>query len=122
MLKKGLKQYSKNGQIKPAAPILSGKFGICLGTFAGPHIGKEEALPMTMGLSSALEHMGFIVLDTWHIVGTFNNGIDLNHNGRLGNIENRPNQIDLDDLKNRVKGLLGALRAWRDLVYLFLKI
>lgn len=114
-VKKELKQLNKQKeQIKPAAPILPGKFGVCFGTFAGPHIGKKEALPMTMWLRSALEHIGFIVLDTWHVVGAFNNGIDLNHNGRLGNIENRPNQNDLDNLSNRVKGITAALQAWRN--------
>ena len=113
-VKKRMTKYNKDGQIKPAAPILPGKFGICFCTFAGPHIGKKEALPMTMWLRSALEHIGFIVLDTWYIVGAFNNGIDLNHNGRLGNIENRPNQNDLDILTNRVIGISAALQAWQN--------
>jgi flavodoxin len=39
-VKKTTKEYNKNGLIKPAAPIIPGKFSICFGTFAGPHIGK----------------------------------------------------------------------------------
>jgi len=112
-VKTKLKEYSSKGLIKPSAPIIPGKFGICFGTFAGPHIGKREALPMTMWLRSFLEHMGFMVLDMWHIAGKFKNRDDLNINGRLGNIQNRPDKDDLENVKNRVTGILASLEAWR---------
>ncbi|GBC59676.1 hypothetical protein DENIS_0617 [Desulfonema ishimotonii] len=112
-IKKKLKGYNRQGLIKPAAPIIPGKFGVCFGTFAGPHIGEREALPMTMWFRSFLEHIGFTVLDSWHIVGQFNNREDLNISGRLGNIRNRPNENDLADVENRVRGVLASLEAWR---------
>jgi hypothetical protein len=112
-VRKKLKAYNKSGLIKPAAPIIPGKFGVCFCTFAGPHIGKREALPMTMWLRSALEHLGFIVLDTWHIVGQFNTMKKLNRRGRLGNIENRPDDHDFTDLRNKVLGVIAALEAWQ---------
>ncbi len=112
-VKKKMKNYNGKGLIKPSAPINPGKFGICFGTFAGPHIGKREALPMTMWLRSFLEHIGFIVLDEWHIVGEFKNKDDLNLNGRLGNIQNRPNRGDLMNIENRVVGIVASLEAWR---------
>ena len=68
---------------------------------------------MTMWLRSALEHIGFMVLDSWHIVGQFSKWEDLDKHGRLGNIEQRPNKNDLLDLKNRVLGTIASLEAWR---------
>ncbi len=113
-VKKCLKGYNQKGLVKPSAPIVPGKFAVCFGTFAGPHIGKREAVPMTLWLRSALEHIGFTVLDSWHIVGHFNNGWDhLNQNGRLGNIENRPDENDLLRLENRVRGTIASLSAWQ---------
>lgn len=113
-MKKTLRRYNTKGLIRPSSPIIPGKFAICFGTFAGPHIGRREAVPMTMWLRSALEHMGFIVLDLWHIVGQFKGREDLNKMGRLGNIENRPNEYDLLEVKNKVLGTVASLEAWRE--------
>ncbi len=113
-VKRKMKAYNAKGLIMPAAPVIHGKFAVCFGTFAGPHIGKGEALPMTMWLRSFMEHLRFTVLDAWHVVGGFNNGEDLDVNGRLGDIRNRPNESDIADIKNRVVGLLAYLKEWRD--------
>jgi len=48
----------------------------------------------------------------WHIVGQFHNKEDVNINGRLGDIRGRPNENDLMDVENRVKGLLAGLAPW----------
>jgi hypothetical protein len=108
-----MKAANDRGLVKPAAPIIPGKFAICFGTYGGPHIGVGEARPMTLWLRSALEHLGIIVLDEWHIPGAFRNRDDLNHNGRLGNIEGRPDSHDLLDVQNRVRGILAALAAFQ---------
>ncbi len=111
-LKTKLSDYNTKGLIKPSAPIIPGKFGVCFGTYAGPHIGKREALPMTMWLRSFLEHIGYIVLDEWHVTGTFKNRDDLNLNGRLGDIRNRPDENDLSIVTNRTMGIFASLEAW----------
>lgn len=67
---------------------------------------------MTLWLRSALEHLGFIVLDEWHVPGQFANRPELNQHGRLGNIEGRPDAHDLQDIENRVRGTLASLSAW----------
>ena len=108
-IKKKLQFYSDQGKIIPSSPLRSGKYGICFCTYAGPHIGKNEALPMTMWLRSFLEHLGYAVLDQWHIVGQFHKETDMNTQGRLGNILGRPNDKDLLDVGNRTKGVVGAL-------------
>ena len=111
-VKKTMTDYNKAGRIEPSSPIIPGKFGICFGTFGGPHIGKREAQPMTMWLRSFLEHLGFIVLDEWLFVGTFKNREDLNTGGRMGDIRNRPNESDLSSVENQVSGILASLKAW----------
>jgi len=108
-VKKKLQFYSDQGKIIPSSPLISGKYGISFCTYAGPHIGKNEALPITMWLRSFLEHLGFTVLDQWHIVGQFHKETDMNTKGRLGNILGRPNDKDLLDVENRTKGIVGAL-------------
>ena len=110
-VKKKLQFYSGQGKIKPSSPFGSRKYGICFCTYAGPHIGKNEARPMTMWLRSFLEHLGYTVLDQWHIVGQFHKETDMNTQGRLGNILGRPNDNDLLDVENRTKGVVRALEG-----------
>jgi hypothetical protein len=107
-----MKAANQQGRVKPAAPIIPGKFAVCFATFGGPHIGVGEARPMTLWLRSALEHLGFIVLDEWHVPGQFANKPEFNQSGRLGNIEGRPDEHDLRDIENRVRGTLASLSAW----------
>lgn len=110
-----LRDAQKQGLILPAAPMVPGKFAVCFGTFAGPHIGEREAVPMTAWLRSFLEHLGFTVQDSWHVIGAFGDEGDLNRQmntqGRLGDIRHRPHAGDLADVKNRVAGLLASLSA-----------
>ncbi len=111
LVKKKLKFYSGQGMIKPSSPIRQNKYGICFCTYGGPHIGVNEALPMTMWLRSFLEHLGFTVFDQWHIIGQFHKETDMNINGRLGNILGRPNDTDLLEVKSRTKGIISALEG-----------
>lgn len=108
-----MKHYNSLGLIKPASPIIPGKFGVCFGTFGGPHIGEREAQPMTAWLRSFMEHLGYIVLDSWHVIGQFVHKEDMNSHGRLGNIQYRPHAEDVLEIRNRVTGLLASLEAWR---------
>ncbi len=108
-VKEKMKEYNRKGLIKPSSPILHGKFAVSFGTFAGPHIGKKEALPMTVWLNSFLEHLGYTVMDQWHVVGKHHHNNEINKNGRLGNIEDRPNESDLSAIENRVNGIVNSL-------------
>ena len=110
-IKKKLQFYSEQGKIKPSSPLALRKYGICFCTYAGPHIGVNEALPMTMWLSSFLEHLGYTVFDKWHFVGQFHKETDMNTHGRLGNILGRPDEKDLLDVENRTQGILTALEG-----------
>lgn len=107
-----MKSENAAGRIKASSPLLPGKFGVCFGTFGGPHIGEREALPMTAWLRAFLEHLGYIALDAWHVPGAFKNRDELNRYGRLEDIRQRPAEADLADIRNRVTGLLSSLVAW----------
>lgn len=112
-IKNKMKEYNKQGLIKPSSPIIPGKFGISFGTYCGVHIGKKEASPMTMWLNSFLEHLGYTALEQWLVVGEHHNKPDANRNGRLGNIEGRPNSADLSAIKMKLNGLVDSLSAWK---------
>ena len=112
-VRKSMKAYNAKNLIQPSAPIRPGKFVVSFGTFAGPHTGKREARPMVMWLRCALEHIGYLSLAAWLVVGQFNTMKGLNKGGRLGDIENRPNENDLNDVRNKTAGVIASLGAWR---------
>lgn len=112
-VKRKMREYQEAGKIVPAAPVRKGKFAVCFCTYSGTHIGEDEAIPATKWLAAFAGHIGYPVLGEWHIVGEFHNRDDLNEKGRLGNIQGRPNEQDLKDVENRVKGLLASLVAWQ---------
>lgn len=108
-VKRKMKEYSGKGLIKPSSPMMPGKFGISFGTYAGPHIGEREALPMTFWLNSFLGHLGYTVIDQWHVVGKHHHNKENNKCGRLGNIENRPDKSDLFAIGNKVDGIVKSI-------------
>ena len=111
LAEKKLDDYRKAGEIRPAAPLRPGKYAVCFCTYAGPHMGTREAVPMTKWLGAFLEHLGYAVLDEWHVVGAFHDKDEMNLAGRLGDIRGRPNEHDLAEVEGRVKGILSYLTA-----------
>jgi hypothetical protein len=107
-----LREYHQS-RIRPSAPLRPGKFGVSFCTYSGTHIGEDEAIPLTKWFSSFLRHIGCQIVAEWHIVGEFHRREDANISGRLGDIRGRPNESDLLDVENRVRGLLAGLEAWR---------
>jgi flavodoxin len=108
---KKLREYHRT-QIKASAPLRPGKFAVSFCTFSGTHIGEDEAVPLTKWFSSFAKHIGCQVMGEWHIAGEFHKLEEPNLNGRLGDIRGRPDEKDLLEVKNRVKGLLASLAAW----------
>jgi len=108
---KKLREYHKE-RIRPSAPLRPGKFAVSFCTYSGTHIGEDEAIPLTKWFSSFTGHLGCRIMGEWHIVGEFHNRKDVNINGRLGDIRGRPNEQDLLNVHNRVKGMLNALSAF----------
>ena len=108
-----LKTINAEGGIKPASPLIPGRFGLSFCTFGGPHIGVREAVPATAWLDSFLGHLGYQTLDALHVPGAFAHREDLNVSGRLGDIRNRPDERDLNEVRNRTAGLLASLEPFR---------
>jgi flavodoxin len=108
---KKLKAYHRD-KILPSAPMRPGKFAVSFCTYSGTHIGEMEAIPLTKWFSAFMGHLGCQILGEWHIVGAFHNTEEPNIHGRLGDIRGRPDERDLLEIHNRVKGLLAALSAW----------
>jgi flavodoxin len=100
-------------KIRPSAPLRPGKFGVSFCTYSGTHIGVDEAIPLTKWFSAFMGHIGCQIQGEWHIVGEFHKVDEPNIKGRMGDIRGRPNEHDLTDISNQVKGLLTGLEAWR---------
>jgi len=105
-----LRAYHRE-HIRPSAPLRPGKFAVSFCTYSGTHIGEDEAIPLTKWFSAFTAHLGCQIMGEWNIVGAFHNREDVNINGRLGDIRGRPNEADLFEVENRVKGLLAAISA-----------
>ncbi len=112
LVKGKMKDYRDSHHLLPAAPLRPGKFAVCFCTYGGPHTGTAEAVPLTKWLRAFFEHLGYLVVDEWHVVGQFHKNEEMNTQGRMGDISGRPNDNDLRDIENRVKGVLSYLSAW----------
>ena len=103
-----LGKYARAGEIKPAAPRLPGKKAVIYCTFGGGHTGANEAVPAVKYMGQLFDHLGFEIIAEWYVPGEFLGG-NLQHLstiGRLGNIKGRPNDRDLQEISERVAGIL----------------
>ncbi|WDV47532.1 flavodoxin domain-containing protein [Clostridiaceae bacterium M8S5] len=103
-------KYVKSGDIKVYAPRRANKKAVTYCTFAGPHTGRNEAIPVPKYLGQLLDHLGFEVITEWFFEGQFNNKDSFydqfNTKGRMGNIIGRPNEDDLKRVDSMVSGIL----------------
>lgn len=101
-------QYARAGKIKPASPRRPGKKAVIYCTFGGGHTGANEAVPAVKYMGQLFDHLGYEVVAEWYMAGEFLGG-NLQHlstTGRLGNIQGRPNDQDLQEIAERVAGIL----------------
>ncbi|WP_419781807.1 flavodoxin domain-containing protein [Maridesulfovibrio sp.] len=100
-----------NNLILPGSPRISGKFACVYCTYAGPHTGEAEAIPAIKYMGQLFDHMGITVADEWAVVGSFvpKKMQHFNTSGRLGNIEGRPNEEDLKQVREKTAGLLESI-------------
>jgi hypothetical protein len=97
----------RSGEIKPASPRRAGKKAVIYCTFGGGHTGTNEAVPAIKYMGQLFDHLGYEILSEWYIVGEFHGRLaPLSESGRLGNIKGRPNEADLQEIAERVKGIL----------------
>lgn len=97
--------------ILPCSPRIPGKFVCVYCTYAGPHTGEAEAVPALKYMGQLFDHLGVTIAAEWAIPGAFipPKMQSMNVNGRLGNIEGRPDQEDLRRVYEQTGGLLDSL-------------
>ena len=102
------KGYVQNGAIKPASPKLPGKKGVVYCTYGGAHTGINEAVPAAKYMAQLFDHLGFTILDEIYVVGEYipENMREMSRQGRLGDIRGRPDERDLNEVAERVRGLM----------------
>ncbi len=100
-------KYNDSGGIKPGSPKQEDKKAVIYCTYGGMHTGKNEAIPAVKYMGQMFDHLGFFILDEWYIVGEYpeNNEV-ASTQGRLGNIKNRPDERDLEEIEERVRGII----------------
>lgn len=64
-------------------------------------------------MGQLFDHLGYTILDEWYVIGEYKTERlqDMSVSGRLGDIRGRPNERDLRDVDERVKGVLGSIKG-----------
>jgi hypothetical protein len=104
-----LAHYAAAGEIKPASPRRADKKVVVYCTYGGAHTGVNEAIPAGKFMGQLFDHLGFEIVAEWYYIGEYpaqGRMKDFSASGRLGNIAGRPHDADLDDLAQRVTGVL----------------
>jgi hypothetical protein len=108
-IKARLAHYAAAGEIKLASPRRPGKKAVVYCTYGGAHTGVNEAVPAVKFMGQLFDHLGFEVVSEWYFLGEYpaqGRMKDYSASGRLGNIQGRPHDADLQDVAERVKGVL----------------
>ena len=108
LLSTSCRQYVAKGEVQPASPRTPGRNAVVYCTYGGAHTGANEAVPAVKYMGQLFDHLGFHVVAEWYFVGEYRmkNLTELSDAGRLGDIRGRPNEEDLRELTERVKGIL----------------
>jgi flavodoxin len=108
LFRKLLQEYVKSGEIKPAAPRRPMAKTVVYCTYGGAHTGINEAIPAVKYMGQLFDHLGYTIIGEWYVVGEYKTEQLRTHSttGRLGDIRGRPNEEDLRDIAERVKGVL----------------
>ena len=108
LFRKYIQKYVKAGEIKPAAPRRPSAYCVVYCTYGGGHTGINEAIPAVKYMGQLFDHLGYTILAEWYVVGEYKTERlrEMSVSGRLGDIRERPNEQDLKEIEERVKGLL----------------
>jgi flavodoxin len=97
-------------EILASAPEIPGVAAVPFCTYGGGHTGINEAEPMLKHIGQYFEHEGIRVVDYIAIIGDFPEASEsYNTLGRFGDIRDRPDEHDLNEVEARVRGLLRRL-------------
>jgi hypothetical protein len=102
-----LRKYGRDGEIQLAAPRRPSAKTVVYCTYGGAHTGVNEAIPTVKYLGQLFDHLGYTIVAEWYIVGEYNLERFREHSivGRLGDIRGRPNEEDLQQVAEKVKGI-----------------
>ena len=105
-----LQKYNKEGEIKPASPRRPSANLVVYCTYGGMHTGINEAIPAVKFMGQLYDHLGYSIVGEWYIAGEYKPEKLHDHSidGRLGDIRGRPNDVDLKEVAQKVKGILQA--------------
>ncbi len=104
-----LGHYAAAGEIKLASPRRPDKKVVVYCTYGGAHTGANEAVPAVKFMGQLFDHLGFEIVAEWYYIGEYaaqGRFKDFSASGRLGNIAGRPHEADLQDIAERVTGVL----------------
>lgn len=106
-----LAEARKHNLIHPNSPRVSGKHVCVYCTYGGPHTGEAEAIPAVKYMGQLFDHLGITIAGEWCIPGAFvpEKMHIFNTQGRLGNIEGRPNNDDLKRIYEQTIRLISSL-------------
>jgi flavodoxin len=108
-IKGRMKFHNERGDIKPTAPRISGKKVGIFCTYSGPHTGIREAIPAVKYMGQFFEHIGFIIVGEWYVVGEFHNNEVYSTQGVLGDIRGRPDKKDLAKVRHSVNRIIRKI-------------
>jgi multimeric flavodoxin WrbA len=108
LFRRHLQEYVRKGEIKPASPRRPSAKTVVYCTYGGVHTGINEAIPAVKYMGQLFDHLGYTIVAEWYVIGEYNPENMRSHSvsGRLGDIRGRPNEADLRDVAERVKGVL----------------
>jgi hypothetical protein len=106
-----LKAYRRQGRVKVGAPQVPGKHALIFCTYSGPHTGIREAVPAGLYAGQFFEHLGFAVLGEWYVVGEYHGSEEASTQGRLGDIRGRPDEQDLQKVRQDVLSLVDTMKG-----------
>jgi flavodoxin len=108
LFRKYIRKYAKSGEIRPAAPRRPSAHCVVYCTYGGGHTGINEAIPAVKYMGQLFDHLGYTILAEWYVIGEYKTERlrEMSVSGRLGDIRGRPNEQDLKEIEERVKGLL----------------
>jgi len=94
-----------------SAPEKPGVAAVPFCTYGGGHTGCHEAEPMLKHIGQYFEHEGIRVVEDIAVVGVFPEAEEsYNTEGRFGDIRQRPDEGDLQEVAGRVRGILRRLQ------------
>ncbi|MDY6933002.1 MAG: flavodoxin domain-containing protein [Spirochaetota bacterium] len=102
-------EYHKLGRIQLAAPEMPRKYALIFCTYSGPHTGINEAIPVGKYVGQFFDHLGFKILDEWYILSEFHGSVEMSTKGRMGDIRGKPNEVDLDKIKQNIANLVRGI-------------